>query len=116
MTKPNLSRREAHWLDFLGQFGVSQLTFIKGRIHVLRYTPFRVPQRDRRGADFNNLYTVSTAVDLPEDSKTSYDVSIVLRNSYRSLNGADIAKRIKKERVSGIFKLFSVKDGLLNYE
>lgn len=42
-SKTNLSRRNARWIEFLGKFGISQLTLLKGRIHVLEDVPYRAP-------------------------------------------------------------------------
>lgn len=45
-TKPSLSRREARWLDFFEQFGISKLTLVEGRVHVLGDTPSRAPHSE----------------------------------------------------------------------
>lgn len=34
-TKPNMSRKEASWLDLLSQLGISKITLKAGRVHVL---------------------------------------------------------------------------------
>lgn len=54
-SKPILSRREARWLDVLGQFGITQLTLVKGKVHVLGDVPSRAPQVISGCPRMNNL-------------------------------------------------------------
>ena len=42
-TKPNLSRREARWLEILGNFGIFPITLKPGKIHVLGDALSRAP-------------------------------------------------------------------------
>lgn len=45
LTKKNLNRREARWLDTLASFNISSVTLQKGKIHVLGDSLSRIPQR-----------------------------------------------------------------------
>ena len=42
-TKPNMSEKEARWLDLLSQFGISKITLKAGRVHVLGDALSRAP-------------------------------------------------------------------------
>ena len=41
--KPSMNRREARWLDFLAQFGISKITLKAGKVHVLGDALSRAP-------------------------------------------------------------------------
>lgn len=43
-SKPNMSRKKARWIDFLGQLGITKLTLVKGKVHVLGDAFSRAPQ------------------------------------------------------------------------
>lgn len=66
-SKPILSRREARWLDFLGQFGITQPALVKGKVHVLGDVPSRAPQVISGCPRMNNLNVESIRFDLPDD-------------------------------------------------
>lgn len=54
-TKQNLSSIEARWLAFLGQFGITQLTLVQVRIHVLGDVPSRASHARTSDHIVNNI-------------------------------------------------------------
>lgn len=95
-SKTNLSRREARWLDFLGQFGISHLTLVKGKIHVLGDVPSRAPHclinnhdLEEKTPNINTIntnYVVSAQVSLPERFKDNYTDDATFRDVYQMMN------------------------------
>ena len=57
-TKPKLSRREARWLETLGNFGIFPITLKPGKIHVLGDTLSRAPH-----ASMNSVEILSANVE-----------------------------------------------------
>ena len=54
-TKPKLSRREARWIETLGNFGVFPITLKPGKIHVLGDTLSRAPHADYDDVNVNDV-------------------------------------------------------------
>lgn len=117
-TKPNLSRQEAHWLDFLGQFGISQLTLIKGKIHVLEYVPSRAPHS--RAAEHepsvNTLHVVIPEVSLLEVFRGRYIEDSTFGDVFRILKGKNLQDNIREEKAKRMSRHCTLRDGLLYYD
>lgn len=89
-TKPNLSRGEPRWLDFLGQFGITKLTLVKRKEHVLGDTPSRAPQIQKMSV--NNIFSISAIVELPDGFVESYRDDSTFGNTYRLVNGEKLQR------------------------
>ena len=94
-SKPNMSRKEARWLDLLSQFNTDALTLRSGRIHVLGDSLSRVA--------FANVHVVN--VELPQE--VNYDSDAVFGPVFKALQGelpGDAERRNYIERVLPHFK------------
>lgn len=118
-SKPELSRREARWLDFLGQFGISTLTLVKGRVHVLGDAPSRAPHSGRTSSYLNNVCASTTSFSLVRSFGDGYLSDLTFGNIYRHLKGENLGDGIISRRVANMlphFKLFGdtlLYDGLI---
>lgn len=115
-TKPDLSRREARWIDFFGHFGITQLTLVKGRAHVLGDTPSRAPHAPEQDIIIFNLQLVIPAMELPENFTENYHKDSTFGDIFRTLSGIHIANNIKREQKNRLIKYFVIKDGIRYYD
>lgn len=117
-SKQSLSRRETRWLEYLGQFGISNLTLVKGRIHVLGDTPSRAPHviDPTKKALLHNVHITVPELSLPADFRTNYKTDPTFRDIHRTLNGEQIPNAVQRDRISRLLSHFNLNDGLLYYE
>lgn len=115
-SKPNLSRRESRWLEFLGQFGITKLTLVKGKNHVLGDAPSRAPQVVNSEIDVNNVNLTSAVLSLPEDFTSNYRDDPTFADVFKALSGEDLKYSTKTARVSRLLGQFEIKDGILWYD
>lgn len=115
-SKTTLSRREARWLDFLGQFGITQLTLVKGRVHVLGDVPSRAPHITSLTPTVNNLHTEIPHLELPPGFKDNYDEDLTFGNVIKSIRGEELDNAVQTEKVSRLLPHFNLSNGLLYYE
>lgn len=115
-TKQNLSRREARWLDFLGQFGITHLTLIRGRVHVLGDVPSRAPHAPTSHPTVNNINFEVPMLELPDDFRDNYQHDLIFGDINRALQGEEVGDKTKTDRISRLLPHFSLEDGLLYYE
>lgn len=114
--KQDLSRREARWLDFLSQFGITKLTLVKGRVHALGDTPSRAPHVNNIGFSIGNTSIITPALELPENFIENYHDDLTFSKIYQDFRGKTFDDKITIERVSRMMKFFKIKDELLYYE
>lgn len=115
-SKTQLSRREARWVEFLGHFGISQLTLVKGKIHVLGDAPSRAPHAEASPAGINMLHSVVPTLELPNDFKSNYESDITFGEIYRYLKGNKPENAISLARLSRLSKHFRLLDDVLYYD
>lgn len=115
-SKPNLTRREARWLDFLWQFGITKLTLIKGRVNVLGDVPSRAPHSQPTDLNINNTSIVSGIVSLPENFTNNYLHDLTFGDIYRYLKGVEIDNNLKSNQIARLAKFFKIEDEILYYE
>lgn len=71
-SRQNTSRRNARWLGFLGQFGISKPTLVKEKIYVLGDFPSRSPHSKHTSSYSNTLKAVIAHILLLEDFSSIY--------------------------------------------
>lgn len=108
-TKPKLSRREARWVETLGNFGVFPITLKPGKVHVLGDTLSRAPHA-RSDPDVN-------AIDVPfinfKDVIGSYDEDQFFKPIVRALNGEWPETPKEKKRIEELLPMFKLEDDKL---
>lgn len=114
--KPNLSRREARWMEYLGQFGITKLTLVKGKVHVLGDVPSHAPHTQPNELALKNIAATSVQISLPEGFSKKYPEDITFREVFRYLNGEEMKNQISKERAPRLVKFFSLKENILYYD
>ena len=106
-TKPNMSRKEARWLDLLSQFGISKVTLKAGRVHVLGDALSRAPhvvEGPETCIDANNMEV--NAVEWGIDFSEHYEDDQLFGPVVRALKGTFPRDKISKDRLSRILHLF----------
>ncbi len=101
-SKPKLSRKEARWLETLGNFGIFPINLKPGRIHVLGDTLSRAPQ------------TAFNAVEIPFIELDSvigrYENDQFFGPIIQAMNRKEIEDLVKKKQVTNLMPLFE-RDG-----
>lgn len=115
-SKLNLSRREANWLEFLGQFGITKLTLVKGRVHVLGDSPSRAPQELNASVTFNNVTMTIPGLELPENFIQNYERDPTFGDIYNCLKGDGNVGKVKQSRTQRLLPRFSLRNELLTYD
>lgn len=104
-TKTELSRREARWLDFLSQFGITSVTLKKGRVHVLGDTLSRIPQDPLdRDVNINNIHQVS--VEIPSEYQSPLLQDKIFGPIWKALQGNPPRDKILREKVNRLIDQF----------
>lgn len=101
-TKPSLSRRELRCLEFLGHFGITNLTLVKGKVHVLCNAPSQAPHAQEHAPSVSNLCSIVPRVAHPEVFESNYSEDPWFGDLYRVLKGEQLAEKTKQDRVSGM--------------
>lgn len=86
-TKSNLSRREVRWLEFLEIFGISLLSLVKGKAHVLRDAPSRALQKISKNPEISNLSIHKFYLGLPASFVPTYQTNQLFGPLYWALRG-----------------------------
>jgi len=110
-TKPKLSRREARWVETLGNFGVFPITLKPGKIHVLGDTLSRAPHAEK-DPDVN-------AIDVPfinfKDVITSYEEDQFFQPIVNAMDGKWPDNPKERKKLEELLPMFKMKDGKLLY-
>ena len=114
LEKKNISRKEARWLDLLGQFGISKPTLVSGKVHVLGDALSRAPHVLSGSFELNNISVSRVALDFNFDKL--YDTDQFFKPIFRALHGELPTDSKERDRVCRVKKLFSLNDGLLLYK
>lgn len=112
-TKPTLSRREARWLDFLSQFGISAVALKPRRIHVLGDELSRIPP-DLSTMEINNIQLLD--VHSPRVFESNHEVDQTFGPILRALKGNWPSDRVQRDRVSRLLPLFQLEGNRLLYD
>ena len=107
-TKPKLSRREARWLETLGNFGIFPINLKPGKIHVLGDALSRAPH-----ASVNVMEVLK--IDL-EDITNGYEDDKFYGPIWRALNGEEIASGTLQKKVENLLPSFHCDGAKLLYE
>lgn len=112
--KASLAPWEAIWLDFLGKFGITKLSLVKGKVEVVGEALSRAPQTlAKPPASMNNLSVESLEFYLPENFIQNYIDDKIFGSMCNGLNGKlpdDPKQHLKVEKVLPFFQL---KDDIL---
>ncbi len=107
-TKPNLSRREARWLETLGNFGIFPINLKPGKIHVLGDTLSRAPH-----ASVNVLEVLNIDID---DIIGGYEDDKFYGAILKGLKGEEISDEMLKRKVEKLLPLFHLDGNKLLYQ
>lgn len=113
--KPNLSRQEARWLEFLAQFGITELTLEKGRIHVLGDALSRAPHAPlSENLEITNIQTFD--LELPANYIREILKDQLFGPVWKVLKGNSIKNKLWQDRVIRIIPTFKIANDRLMYE
>ena len=112
-TKPNMSRKEARWLDLLSQFNIDSLTLRPGRIHVLGDSLSRIPHPHQH-VKIGNIHILN--VSLPSGFEDNYAGDPLFGPVHRALCGAWPSEPEKKTYLERVTKMFSLEGRVLRYQ
>jgi len=107
-TKPKLSRREARWVETLGNFGVFPITLKPGKIHVLGDTLSRAPHAE----EYPHVNDVEVPYIDIEEIISNYDEDQFFGPVVRAMKGTwpkDPKEALRLEKVLPMFKMNGVK-------
>ena len=107
-TKPKLSRREARWLETLGNFGIFPINLKPGKIHVLGDTLSRAPH-----AIMNVLEVLK--IDLNEITD-GYESDKFYGAVLERMKGNEIPDEVMKRKIDKLLPLFHLDGRKLIYE
>lgn len=110
--KPDPIRRDARWLDFLGQFGITKMTLVKGKIHVLGDALSRAPHI------VNNIEGQNEdciSLEYPPDMKNNYNFDQYFSPFFKALIGNLPDDATKKERILRLLPSFALQDDILTF-
>ena len=103
-SKAKLSRKEARWLETLGNFGIFPITLKPGKIHVLGDVLSRAPHViTGRNASFSNIEVPEINF---EDIVTRYDDDQFFGPVVRAMEGDFPEDEIQKRKLEKIIPLF----------
>lgn len=113
--KSNLSRKEARWLDFMSQLGITELTLVKGKVHVLGDSLSRAPHVT--GPDYQTNLTIvhRISIEYPPGMTRNYNTDQVFKNIYLALQGTLPHDSTQREKVTRLLPKFSIDGDLLKY-
>ena len=102
-TKLSLSRREARWLETLGNFGIFPITLKSGMLHVLGDTLSRAPH-----ATFNAVEALKCDLGFIINE---YDSDKTFGTIVKFLKGENITDKYQLKKLEKISTMFLLKDG-----
>ncbi len=86
-SKADLSRREAGYLETLGNFGIFPITLKSGKVHVLSNAFSRIPQIDSKAEDHSEVSDCEDVQLGPQNIIESYDDDQFFGPIWRALQG-----------------------------
>lgn len=113
-SKATLSRREAGWVEFLGQFGISSMTLIKGKVHVLGDALSRAPhitKSEYSSPELSNVHVLE--IELPPNITKNYETDQLFGPIYSAMRGNFPEDSIQRDRIERLMPSFQIQDGLL---
>ena len=113
-TKPKLSRKEARWLETLGNFGIFPITLKPGSIHVLGDVLSRAPHI-MNGKDGTMLNSLEVPFIEFEDVVTRYDDDQFFGPVVKALNGDFPDDKIQRYKIEKILPMFRKEGSRLFY-
>ena len=114
-SKPNLSRRETRWVEYLSQFGITAVALKAGKLHVLGDALSRLPHAPVvEEVEIANTEAITLA--LPGNFEKNYLSDATFGPVVRHFQGEEQKDAIQEERVRRLAPLFEWKDNRLWYE
>ena len=107
-TKPKLSRKEARWLETLGNFGIFPINLKPGKIHVLGDALSRVPN-----ARMNTMHITRIAAD---DIIGDYEDDKLFGPVMKKLSGEEIPDEFLRRKVEKLLPMFHIDGKRLIYD
>lgn len=115
-SKPKLSPREAKWLEFLGQFGTTSLTLVKGLVYVPGDTLSRTLHIIAlQTAPVNAMEVHTAAIKLLEGLTEKYICVQVFAPIFSALNGKLSKDPVQEEWIARLLPHFTLQKGVLLY-
>jgi hypothetical protein len=115
--KATVSRKEARWLETLGNFGIFSINLKPGKVHVLRDVLSRAPHTIS-SEDISSA--VINGVEIPvvdfSDFSGNYEHDQFLGPILQALQGVLPADDISRRQVNRLLPMFTADEGLLRYE
>jgi len=115
--KPRLSRREARWLETLGNFGIFPITLKQGKIHVLGDALSRAPHVAKPDSDLDVSFNT---VEIPEFQLDSiighYEEDQFLGPIVKAMDGELPSDPVQRSKVKKLVPLFKRDGKRLIYE
>lgn len=102
-TKPHMSRREARWLDFFSNFGITGITLRPGKIHALGDTLSKAPHAPSIPT-LSNIQV--THLSLPH----GFNSNALFGPIRRGLKGQFLSDPVQKGRVQPLLPSFTLED------
>lgn len=107
-TKPKLSRREARWLEILGNFGIFPINLKPGKIHVLGDTLSRAPHALVNAVDIMKIKT--------EDVLGSYEDDQFYGPLLKVMNGVKLPNEFQQKKFEKLTPFFQLKGSKIFYD
>ncbi len=115
-TKSSLSRREARWLETLGNFGIFPINMKAGKMHVLRDALSRIPNvmnsKDETSAVVNAVETF----EVDKEIISGYEDDQFFRKIHKAFQGTFPQDEREKRVVERLLPLFEIQNGELKYQ
>lgn len=100
-SKPALSPRKARWLEFLGQFSITLLTFVKEKVNVLGDALSRAPQMTSLPAvHVSNTTAESFSFQLAPHFTSRCAVDVSFEPIHAALCDSFSSNLVQRERLS----------------
>lgn len=107
LSKPDLSSREARWLEFLSQFWITRLILEKGCVHVLGDVLSRAAHASEANKmEVNNIHTMS--IRLADNYPQLIENDQTFGPLWRALKGSLPNEKVQLDRVTRLIEPFQV--------
>lgn len=110
LTKKNLSRREARWLDLFAQFNLDKITLVQGRIHVLGDALSRIRNNDP--VELSNVHITT----FHNTFRDNYNGDQFFSPIIKALKGDLPKEPVTCERIKFLLPHFRQEEGILYYK
>lgn len=114
-SKTELSRREARWLEFLSQFGMSRITLQKDKVHVLRDLLFQTLH-----APTMETLKINTIYRFSPELSVDYSTTISSDQTFSSISKASkrtfLVNKLQKKRLTRLTHNFNILDEKLFHD